>query len=702
MIRVINISGTTWTVIRGDENTTPVAHLIGFTVYQVATAGTLGQLQVADWVNAKTMFGATGGGSVDDGPAIASALSGATIGQTLYLPTGNFLVNSATAMTLAVPGLRIVGAGPKSTVITIGPSFSGSQVFTLGAEGCAVENLTIAGASSTTSSNPVANAFSLTGSRFCRIMNCEFQYVNGWCVESIAQSGNAGFATMLCNLSSYKTCAGGIHIKSYSGVNYGAQFFLSNLNFQQVGFGGVSSTSNLDAFFFEDCFDIMGVNFNAGISDAGTGSTMHIKGNCATIYLTNMDLGCFPNAASATNSVWLIEDNASAQSPQDIRIVNAVGQQGNIGFRITGGAKNIQCDNIRATNNYGHGFSIEGTGSSIDLIRVKCDSNGQGGAANSGTYYDINWPGTATGTVSGRLNSAVVSVGTNGVQHPVNANVGQQVRFDGIVIDGTGATTSNAFTQQPAYIRQVGISGAPARLLTRQYQSAGSSSGLISEIENTSSTPTAANFHIISAASGDRALGLDVHGDSNDRLSVDSAGKHSWGSGSATQDTTLYRSASGTLKTDGALVVGGTVTTANAAPFASTPGAPATTVSGTLVMMGLGSTWTFTPAGTGRLQIMVTGYGNTAVAATTFTVGPRFGTGTAPVNGAPVTGTRFGAPGDVTLKGPGIALDTGFSFTALLTGLTLSTAYWFDLALNSGNPADAAQVHNLSITITEI
>lgn len=41
IIAVTNVSGTTWTVTRGAENTTPVAHTAGFTVVQVVTAGWL-------------------------------------------------------------------------------------------------------------------------------------------------------------------------------------------------------------------------------------------------------------------------------------------------------------------------------------------------------------------------------------------------------------------------------------------------------------------------------------------------------------------------------------------------------------------------------------------------------------------------------------------------------------------------------------
>lgn len=45
-------------------------------------------------------------------------------------------------------------------------------------------------------------------------------------------------------------------------------------------------------------------------------------------------------------------------------------------------------------------------------------------------------------------------------------------------------------------------------------------------------------------------------GDTYPRLSIDAGGTVEWGSGSATEDTRIYRSGAGTLTTDGAFVVG--------------------------------------------------------------------------------------------------------------------------------------------------
>src|SRR5215471_19223419 len=50
LIDVTDVTGTTWTVTRGAEGTTPVAHTAGFTVKQAVTAGGLGFVGVTSSV----------------------------------------------------------------------------------------------------------------------------------------------------------------------------------------------------------------------------------------------------------------------------------------------------------------------------------------------------------------------------------------------------------------------------------------------------------------------------------------------------------------------------------------------------------------------------------------------------------------------------------------------------------------------------
>ena len=237
-------------------------------------------------------------------------------------------------------------------------------------------------------------------------------------------------------------------------MGWGAQVFLDNINMQQIGVGS-GGNANLDGFRFEDCFDVIASNFNASISDAGTGSTLNIVGKCASHYFTNMDIGTYPNAASGTNAVITIQDGSNG-SPSDIRFVQGEAQQGQNGMVISGAASNCSFTSFRFFNNYGSGVRLTGSGSAIKFLGCTWANNGQGGTANSGTYYDLEVTSTATGIVSdSSYFTAVVSVGTNGVQNAVAlASTGQA--FSHFLTDFKGAGTPNVpFTHVPAvFVRQ--------------------------------------------------------------------------------------------------------------------------------------------------------------------------------------------------------------------------------------------------------
>ena len=65
----------------------------------------------------------------------------------------------------------------------------------------------------------------------------------------------------------------------------------------------------------------------------------------------------------------------------------------------------------------------------------------------------------------------------------------------------------------------------------------------------------------VRTTSTDSAISVIISGDSVRRLVVFGDGKHEWGPGNTGRDTTLYRSAVGTLKTDGSFLVGTALTT---------------------------------------------------------------------------------------------------------------------------------------------
>lgn len=133
----------------------------------------------------------------------------------------------------------------------------------------------------------------------------------------------------------------------------------------------------------------------------------------------------------------------------------------------------------------------------------------------------------------------------------------------------------------------------------------------------------------------------------------------------------------------------------------STPVSPSATGSTSLVMMGLGGTFTITPASSGTVQATINGQLTTATGVATISYAPRFGTGGAPANGAAVTGTNFGAVGTFTTQAPATNANVPMSITGLVT-LTPGTAYWFDLALATSSGADAASFTNPMFTAVEI
>lgn len=129
-----------------------------------------------------------------------------------------------------------------------------------------------------------------------------------------------------------------------------------------------------------------------------------------------------------------------------------------------------------------------------------------------------------------------------------------------------------------------------------------------------------------------------------------------------------------------------------------TPNNPTGTSSTTDVMMGLGSTLTFTAKVHGRVRVACnfnmanTGSGNGAFA-TIYR-----GTGTAPTNGTAVTGTQTG--GGRTYTAIANNQQIGVSLEAWPT-LTVGVATWFDIALRSVT-GGTSTITSTQCSITEI
>ena len=140
-----------------------------------------------------------------------------------------------------------------------------------------------------------------------------------------------------------------------------------------------------------------------------------------------------------------------------------------------------------------------------------------------------------------------------------------------------------------------------------------------------------------------------------------------------------------------------------AQPAGYTPAGTVSTLSGTAVMMGLGTACTYTPAGSGKVLSAASGVWTTLTGAANITLHGRYGAGTAPAGGSASTGTPWGyGASDPVLAAPSaITGSSPWAFQQLLS-LTPDTAYWFDLAVSTKNTSDAAEVANISMTFAEL
>lgn len=125
-----------------------------------------------------------------------------------------------------------------------------------------------------------------------------------------------------------------------------------------------------------------------------------------------------------------------------------------------------------------------------------------------------------------------------------------------------------------------------------------------------------------------------------------------------------------------------TINNANGAALSSgNIAAPGTGSASGGTMLGLGGTCHVTPTKTGRVMFFIYGVFTNGTGTSGTTQGQiQFGTGTAPTNGASLTGTAIGAA-------PSVTNSASYQELSLVAGsfnLTVNTAYWFDLAVYVG------------------
>ena len=133
------------------------------------------------------------------------------------------------------------------------------------------------------------------------------------------------------------------------------------------------------------------------------------------------------------------------------------------------------------------------------------------------------------------------------------------------------------------------------------------------------------------------------------------------------------------------------------ASYSAVPGNPTGTTSTTGVMMGLAGS--FNPQSTGNMTLTISGSVSNNTAGDGVVVQCRYGTGTAPVNGAALTGTSCGSA-PLAQNPSGGTISVPFSVGASGLVLTKWTPYWFDIGLTAVT-GGTATVQNISISAVE-
>lgn len=130
----------------------------------------------------------------------------------------------------------------------------------------------------------------------------------------------------------------------------------------------------------------------------------------------------------------------------------------------------------------------------------------------------------------------------------------------------------------------------------------------------------------------------------------------------------------------------------------STPVDPTGTTNTTGLMMGLAGS--ITPSLTGNILFMFSGTAKQSSANDGVKITIRYGTGSAPANAAAASGTAASAI-LTTANTPGTNSQYPYAIQGRATGLTLSTAYWYDIQLASAS-GGTASIGTNTLTAMEV
>ena len=379
-------------------------------------------------------YGAVGNGVNDDTNAIQAAINAAAggtgAGGVVLIPSGSYVISAP----LNMPNNNTRLQGSQESTLYIGASFSGAALINITGQTCAVVDMNIRGVSTTYTSNPAAVGIQITSSRGCLIRDVVLSYINGYGVQSTSGVSISNDNTNIDNVHIYSSKAG-FHILGNAGSGNDQVSYISNCNCDFI--------QNGDCYFFEDAFDFVCTNIY-GNCTAGSGNSIHIKGNCIALYFENMDIGPYPGPS--TGSIILVESGPNG-TPSKIGFCNGIVEGGLNGVQITAGSL-LKIIGLDVFNNGTNGISVSGSSDAISILGCQFSANGSNIA---GSRYEINWSSTGNGEVTACMFTTAQGTTTQKVNNVINSTAGNLV-VQGNRFEGTGFTTANVFNGFPALV----------------------------------------------------------------------------------------------------------------------------------------------------------------------------------------------------------------------------------------------------------
>lgn len=314
-IRVTAISSNVWTVTRGDESTTPVAHVAGFVIEQVVTAGELtADFFQPDWVNVcSPAFGADPTNTNDSTSAIQSALNylASNSLSRLYIPAGSYKISSTLLWTVA-SALHIQGDSNDSTYLRMNASTAVTTFHCLEIDN--VPTATIENLSIITDSAPAAYTDDWAGLYF---ENSSRIHVNKVHVATGTSSQRVNIAVELdsCTTASIMQCdlRGYVNAVYMYGTTAGVDIISTQL-YTNNG-SGVTTAGNIT--MWGDCATLHVTNSITAGGDHGLVMGGGTGANPAFVFLNDFEINnCFGDGVSLQtgSEVWANQLWCSLQS----------------------------------------------------------------------------------------------------------------------------------------------------------------------------------------------------------------------------------------------------------------------------------------------------------------------------------------------------------------------------------------------------